>query len=86
MLYALNCGHHQQHDHAKKLYKNNQRSKYKQRKSKIREGGDSVLDKISLELKIPTIDNLMKIPLDKFIALDANYFCHEGTTNESIFK
>ena len=84
MLYALTCGHHQQHINAKQLYKNNQRLKYKQRKRKIREGGDSVLNKMSLEHKIPTVASLMKSPLDKYITLAKNYCVYEGTKNAFI--
>ena len=39
---------------------------------------------MSLEHNIPTVANLVKSPLDKFITLDANYCVHEGTTNEFI--
>ena len=86
IIYAFTCGHHQQNVHAKKLTKNHQRLKYKKWKHKISEGGYSALNKMSLEHKIRTVDNLMKSPLDKFISLDVNYWCCEVTTNEFIVK
>ena len=62
MIDALTCGHHKQHVHAKQLSKNHQGLKYKKWKSKICEEGDSSLNKMSSENKIPTIASLMEIP------------------------
>ena len=62
MIYALTCGFHQKSVSAKQLSKNRQRLKYKQLKCKLCEGGDSDLNKMSLEHKIPTVSELTKIP------------------------
>ena len=69
MLYALTCGRHQQPVHSKQIYKKLQRLKYNQQKRKLREGGDAALNKMILEHKVPTVADLMEIPLDIFIAL-----------------
>ena len=82
----MNFGHHQQHVHEKQLSQNHQRLKDKKWRRKIREGGYSALNKMSLEPKIPTLANLMESPLDKFITLAANYCVHEDTTNEFIIN
>ena len=58
--------------------------KYKQWKRKIREEGDSALNKMSLEHKIPTVASLMKSPLDKYITLAKNDCVYEGTKNAFI--
>ena len=72
MIYALTCGRHQQPIHEKQLSKNLQRLKYKQRKSKLREGGDAARNKMSLELKISTVAELTESTLDIFITLAKN--------------
>ena len=84
MLYLLNCGRHQQHVHAKKIYKKRQSLKYKQWKRKLYEGGDAALNKMSLEHKIPTVFDLTESPLDIFITLSTNDCGYEGTTKEFI--
>ena len=80
MIYVFPCGRHQQPVHKKQLSKNHQRLKYKQCKRKIREGGDSTLNKMSVEHKIPTVYDLMEILLARFITLAANYYGCEVTT------
>ena len=84
MLYLLNCGRHQQHVHAKKIYKKRQSLKYKQWKRKLYEGGDAALNKMSLEHKIPTVSDLTEITLARFITLSANYCGYEVTHKELI--
>ena len=84
MIYVFPCGRHQQPVHKKQLSKNHQRLKYKQCKRKIREGGDADLNKISLEHKIPNVDKLMEIPLDRFITLAENYCVCKGTNKELV--
>ena len=59
ILHALTCGTHQQPVHAKQLCKKRQMFKYKQRKRNLCEGGYSVLNKMSLEHKLPTVSDLM---------------------------
>ena len=44
------------------------------------------MDKMSSEHKIPTVAELMKSLLDKFINLDANDCVYEGTTKELILN
>ena len=55
--------------------------KYKQWKHKIQKWGDSDLNKMSLAHKITIVADLMETPLDEFIAIAANNFGYEGTTN-----
>ena len=86
MIYALTCGRHQQPIHEKQLSKNLQRLKYKQRKSKLREGGDAARNKMSLEHKIPNVAELMENYLDRFINLSVNDCGYGGTTKELIIK
>ena len=86
MLHALTCGCRQQPINAKNISKKLQNSRYKQRKHKLREGGDCDLNKISLEHKIPTVTDLMEIPLAIFITFSANYYIYEGTTKDFIAK
>ena len=69
MLYALNCGRQQQPVPAKQLSKKCQRLKYKRRKRKLHERGNSALNKMSLEHKMPTIAELMESTLVRFITL-----------------
>ena len=80
MIYAFTCGCHQQPFHIKNLSKNHQRLNYKKWKRKLREGEDSDLNKIILENKIPTVDDLMESPLAIFITIVANDCGYEGTT------
>ena len=84
MIYALTYSRHQQPVHAKQIYKNHQRLKYKQWKRKLLEGGYAALNKMSLENKIPTVANLMEITLARFITLAANGCGYQGTTKEFI--
>ena len=58
--------------------------KYKKWKCKLCEGGYSVLNKMSLEHKIPTVSDLMESAMDRFITLATNDFCCMGTTKKFI--
>ena len=86
MLHALTCGCRQQPINAKNISKKLQNSRYKQRKHKLREGGDYDLNKISLEHKIPTVADLMELPLDIFITPSANGCGYEDKTKELLFN
>ena len=82
----MNCIYHQQHVHTKQIFKNHQRLKYKKWKHKLREGGDSALNKMSLENTIPTVYDLIESTLAIFITLVANDCGYEGKTKELIFN
>ena len=86
MVYALTCGLHQQPVQAKQISKNRQSSKYKQRKRKLRKGGDYALNKMDSKDKIPTLADLMENIVARLITLAANDCSYEGTTNELIFN
>ena len=71
-LYALTCGLQQQPVHTKYLSKKYQRLKYKQWKCKLREGGDAVMNNMSLEHKTSIVADLMEVTLARFITLAVN--------------
>ena len=80
----MTCGRHQQPVPAKKISKKRQWLKYKQWKCKLHGGGYAALNKMRVEHKIPTVDELMEISVDKFIILVANYCGCESRTKELI--
>ena len=53
-------------------------------KCKLHEGVDYALNKVSLEHKIPSVSNLMEIPLARFITLAKHDCGCEGKTKELI--
>ena len=72
MIYALTCGYHQQPVQSKQVSKKRQMIKYKQCKRKLCERGDSALNEMNIEHKIPTVYDLMENTLDIFITLALN--------------
>ena len=80
----MTCGRRQQHFHAKQLSKKRQWLRYKQWKQKTREWVDADLNKISLDHKIPAVDDVIKTSFAIFITLASNYFIYYGTTREML--